>query len=572
MTAERALATLEFPAVRALLAERTAFAPGRELALALVPTATLADAERLQDETAAARALVSAKPATGLAGAHDIRDALRRATLGGTLDPEQLVAVGRTVRAAERLYADVHPYPPLAARCRFAPPPLAIAVALEHAIGTDATVLDRASPALGGLRSALRGAQVRLQQRVDNILRSGEVARFLQDPIVTQRGGRYVVPVKAEHRGAVKGIVHDQSASGQTVFIEPLEILEANNTLREAELAERAEVARVLDELSRRVEAAGDELRRVLDALAALDLILAKAALAEAEDATRPRLNGDGIVDLRGARHPLLVAKGAVVPVDVRLGSDFRVLVVTGPNTGGKTVTLKTIGLLTLMAGAGLQVPASRDSSVPVVPRVYADIGDEQSIAQSLSTFSSHLRNVVATLADARAGDLALLDELGAGTDPDEGAALAQAVLEQLMAKHALAVVTTHYTALKAWAAGGPAPGETGADRLSAGMGYDADALVPTYRLALGRPGASLGLDVAARLGLPASVLDRAKHLVAPQTAALERAIAALEAERQTVASTHARLSALERAAREAALRQDAAAAAIERERDDFAA
>jgi len=552
VTTERALATLEFPAVRALLAERTAFAPGRELAEALVPAATLVDAERLQDETAAARALVSAKPATGLAGAHDIRDALRRAMLGGALDPEQLAAVGRTVRAAERLYADVRPYPPLAARCRFAPPPLAVAVAVEHAIGTDAVVLDRASPALGGLRGALRAAQVRLQQRVDGILRSGEVARFLQDPIVTQRGGRYVVPVKAEHRGAVKGIVHDQSASGQTVFIEPLEILEANNALREAELAERAEVARILGEISRRVEAAGDELRRVLDALAALDLILAKAALADAEEATRPRLNAEGKLDLRGARHPLLVAKGAVVPVDVRLGSDFRVLVVTGPNTGGKTVTLKTIGLLTLMAAAGLQVPASRDSAVPVVPRVYADIGDEQSIAQSLSTFSSHLRNVVATLADARTGDLALLDELGAGTDPDEGAALAMAVLEALLARGVLVAATTHYPELKAF--GLNTPGVS-----NASVEFDGATLRPTYRVRVGLPGASQAFAIAAHLGLDPAVLARAEGHLSELHLSLERTLR--EAERQRTA-----LAASLEEQRLAAADARAATAAAERE------
>src|SRR5207302_916317 len=248
-------------------------------------------------------------------------DALRRAKLGGALDPVQLIAVADTVRAAERLFADVHPYPPLAARARFARPPVDVAVAIENAIGATGEVLARASGRLGSLRANLRAAQARLQQRLDALVHSPDLLRVLQDPIVTQRGGRYVVPVKAEHRAAVKGIVHDQSASGQTVFIEPLEILEANNALREAELAER-------------------------------------------------------------------------------LDGEFRVLVVTGPNTGGKTVTLKTIGLLTAMAACGLAIPADR-GRVPVVRRIFADIGDEQSIAQSLSTFSSHLRNVVATLAEA---------------------------------------------------------------------------------------------------------------------------------------------------------------------------
>ncbi len=531
MTSERALVTLEFPAVRALLAERTAFPPGRELAETLVPARSLEEAERLQDETAAGRSLIRAVPSAGLTGARDIRQALRRAALGGGLDPEQLLEVGQTIRAAERLFADVHPYPPLAARTRFAPPPLALAATLEQAIGADATVLDRASPALGGLRAAVRGAQSRLQQRVDGILRSTEVARFLQDPIVTQRGGRYVVPVKAEYRGAVRGIVHDQSASGQTVFIEPLEVLEANNALREAELAERTEVARILDALSRRVEQVGEELRTVLEALAAVDLILAKSSLAEAEDAERPRLNAVGVVDLIGARHPLLVARGSVVPVDVRLGTDFRILVVTGPNTGGKTVTLKTIGLLTLMASSGLQVPAAAGSQLPVIKRIFADIGDEQSIAQSLSTFSSHLRNVVSTLADARAGDLAFLDELGAGTDPDQGAALAMAVLETLLARGVLVAATTHYPELKAFALN--TPGVT-----NASVEFDAATLRPTYRVRVGLPGASQAFAIAAHLGLDAEVLALAEGHLSELHRSLERTLREAERQRTALASS----------------------------------
>ena len=388
--AERALVTLEYPAIRVLLAERSSFTPGRELAEALMPVTDVREADRLQDETAAGRDLLRAQPSAGIGGARDIRDALRRARLGGSLEPLQLIEIADTIRAAEKLFADVHPYPPLAAKARFARPPRDVAEAIEHAIAGSGEVLDRASPRLGSLRAALRSAQARLQQRLDGLLRSPELSRALQEQLITQRGGRYVVPVKAEMRGAVKGIVHDQSASGATVFIEPLEILEANNALREAELAESAEVRRVLDELSRRVERAGEDLDSVTTALAALDLLLAKAELAAHLECERPVLDSHGILDLVGARHPLLVERGTgVVPIDVRLGSDFRALVITGPNTGGKTVTLRTIGLLVLMAASGLQIPASRGSRVPVVRRVFADIGDEQSIAQSLSTFSS---------------------------------------------------------------------------------------------------------------------------------------------------------------------------------------
>ncbi|HJW48546.1 MAG TPA: endonuclease MutS2, partial [Candidatus Limnocylindria bacterium] len=455
--ADRALVTLEFPRIRELLAERTSFAPGRELAEGLMPVTDVREAERLQDETAAARDLLRAQRSAGLGGARDVRDALRRARLGGSLDPLQLIEIADTIRAAEKLFSDVHPYPPLAAKARFARPPRELADAIEHAIAGTGEVLDRASPRLGSLRAALRAAQARLQQRLDGLLRSPELARALQEQLVTQRGGRYVVPVKAEMRSTVKGIVHDQSASGATVFIEPLEILEANNALREAELAESAEVRHVLDELSRRVERAAEDLDSVITALAALDLLLAKAALADHLECERPVLDAHGVLDLVGARHPLLVERGTgVVPIDVRLGSDFRALVITGPNTGGKTVTLRTMGLLVLMGASGLQIPASRGSRVPVVLRVFADIGDEQSIAQSLSTFSSHLRNVVATLAEAERDDLALLDELGAGTDPDEGAALAMAVLETLLERGVLVAATTHYPELKAFALNTP--------------------------------------------------------------------------------------------------------------------
>ena len=548
---EGALARLELPAVRRLLAERTAFAPGRELAETLFPTTDLREAERLQEETAAARDLLRKSPSSGLRGARDIRDPLRRARLGGALDPVQLIAIADTIRAAEHLFADVRPYPPLAARARFARPPTDVAVAIENAIGGTGEVLDRASSRLGSLRANLRAAQARLQQRLDGLVRSPDLLRLLQDPIVTQRGGRYVVPVKAEHRAAVKGIVHDQSASGQTVFIEPLEIMEANNALREAELAERLEVERILDELSRRIEKTSEDLDAMTTALAALDLIMAKALYADSLQAIRPELNAEGVLDLVDARHPLLVEQGSVVGVDVRLGGEFRVLVVTGPNTGGKTVTLKTIGLLTAMAACGLAIPADR-GRVPVVRRIFADIGDEQSIAQSLSTFSSHLRNVVATLAEAERGDLALLDEVGAGTDPDEGAALAMAVLETLLERGVLVAATTHYPELKAFAL------NTLGVR-NASMEFDSNTLRPTFRLRLGLPGASNAFAIAERLGLDRGVLARADTHLSELHRTLERTL--VEAERQRTELS----SALEEARISAA---DGASATVEARRD----
>jgi len=525
MTSERTLRILELTAVRELVAERTSFMPGRELAEGMAPLTDLADAERLQDETQAARGLIRATPSAGLRGARDIRDAVRRARLGGMLDPEQLFGIAATIRAAEALFAHVRPYPPLAARARFARPPIDLARAVEHAISPEAEVLDRASLALTNARAELRAAQARLQLRVDQLLRSPALAKLLQDPIVTQRGGRYVVPVKAENASLVKGIVHDRSASGATVFIEPLDILDANNRVREAELAERTEVERVLEELSRRVEAAADDEEAMLRALAELDLILARAQFAEAFECARPRLNAAGAIDLMQARHPLLVQQvgSAAVPIDVRLGTEVRALVVTGPNTGGKTVTLRTIGLLTLMAACGLQVPAAEGSSLPVVRRVFADIGDEQSIQQSLSTFSSHLRNVVATLEEAERGDLALLDEIGAGTDPDEGAALAMAVLETLLERGVLVAATTHYPELKAFAL-------NTAGVMNASVEFDPVTLRPTYRVHLGLPGASNAFAIASRLGLSPSVLKRAETHLSELHRSLERTLR--EAER----------------------------------------
>lgn len=549
---ERSLSTLELPAIRSLLAERSSYIPGRELAEHIAPTSDLKDATRLQDETAAARMLLRSMPSAGIGGAKDIRDAIRRARLGGALDPDQLLGVADTIRAAQKLFEDVGPYPPLAALAKFARPPRPLAEAIEHAISGTAEVLDRASPRLGSLRSELRAAQARLQQRLDGLLK-GDLARALQDPIVTLRGGRYVVPVKSEMRSAVKGIIHDQSASGATVFIEPLEILEANNALREAELAERAEVQRILDELSRRVEKDADELEALVSALARLDLALTKAQLAEFLDAERPVLDGDGKLDLVSARHPLLVAQGGdVVPIDVRLGTDFRALVITGPNTGGKTVTLKTIGLLVLMAACGLQIPAQRGSRVPIVKRIFADIGDEQSIAQSLSTFSSHMRNVVATLAESEKGDLALLDELGAGTDPDEGAALAMAVLETLLARGVLIAATTHYPELKAFALSTPGV-------MNASVEFDPQTLRPAYRVHVGLPGASNAFAIASRLGLDGGVLGRAESHLSELHKSLEKTLREAERHRTELAGAvdEARIAA-----------EDARRATTEAERD----
>ena len=529
MTDADTLRRLEYPRVRARLAEQTGFEPSRELAEALTPTTDLREAERLQEETAAARLALRNMPSLSIAGARDIRAHVRRAALGGRLDPRELLEIAETIRAAIALFAaiDDQRYAALASRARFIRPPREVAEVVEHAIGPTAEVLDRASASLATLRADLRAAQARLQQRLEQIVRSPELAPFLQEAIVTQRNGRYVVPIRAQARSQVRGVVHDQSASGQTLFVEPLEILDLGNRVREVALAEQHEVERILLELSARVARDADELDRMLDAVAYVDLVLAKAHLADGMDAARPRLVADALVDLIDARHPLLGEH--VVPVSVAIGDGYRALVVTGPNTGGKTVTLKTTGLLALMAAAGLQLPASERSRVPVFRRVFADIGDEQSIQQSLSTFSSHLRNVVATLNESEAGDLVLLDEIGAGTDPDEGAALAMAVLSTLLRRNVLVAATTHYPELKAFAL--TTPGAR-----NASVEFDTATLRPTYRLRIGLPGASQAFAIAERLGLDRAVLDEAQGHLSELHRTLERTLHEAETERRRLA------------------------------------
>ena len=364
-------------------------------------------------------------------------------------------------------------------------------------------LLDTASPRLGGLRAAVRVAYDRLRRRLDALV-GAELGGALQDPIVTLRNGRYVVPVKAEARSRVKGIVHDASGSGQTLFVEPLVAVELGNAWREAQAAEQEEVARILDELSALIAANAAALRETLDALARFDLWAAKASLAADMDATRAETADRPEVVLLSARHPGLT--GRVVPIDIRIGDGYTALVVTGPNTGGKTVTLRTLGLLSLMHQAGLHIPAEAGSQLPVWRDVFADIGDEQSVAQSLSTFSGHLRRITTIVAEAGPDTLVLLDELGAGTDPTEGSALAQALLDHFIRAGAIVAATTHYAELKAYA-------HTTPGARNAAVEFDLDTLSPTYRLTIGLPGGSQAFAIAERLGLPA--VDRGGRAVA---------------------------------------------------------
>ncbi|HWP62786.1 MAG TPA: endonuclease MutS2, partial [Candidatus Binatia bacterium] len=539
---ERSLEILEFPAIRARLAELTTFGPARRIAEALVPSADPVVVARGLDETDQARALRAERPEVGIGGAVDIGPAIERAARGGRLEPTQFLGIAETLDAAARLATqladDRRPLLRDLARRLHALP--ALRATLARSFDPTGELLDTASPRLGALRAAVRVAYERLRRRLDSLVAS-ELGSALQEPIVTVRNGRYVVPIRAEARGRVRGIVHDASSSGQTLFVEPLVVVELGNAWREAQAAEAEEVERILDELSALVGAHAPLLRETLDALATLDFWLAKARLAEALEAVRPEPSPDGSLELRAARHPGLGP--TAVPIDVRLGGEFSALVVTGPNTGGKTVALRTIGLLALMHQAGLHVPAAVGTRLPVFRDVFADIGDEQSIAQSLSTFSGHLRRIITIVERAGPGSLVLLDELGAGTDPTEGSALAQAILDHLLAAGALIAATTHSAELKVYA-------HTTPGVRNAAVEFDLETLRPTYHLSIGLPGGSQAFAIAERLGLPAAIVEAARSRLTEDERAFEATLARIrEAERETAAALEAARRAEDRAA-----------------------
>ena len=527
----RSIELLEFPLVRARLAERTSFGPSRRLAEALVPESDPVLVTRSLDETDEARALIEEKVGVGIGGARDIGPAIERAARGGRLDPEQFLDVWATMDAVAGLKPHVaDARRPLQRELgRLMHPLPAITSTLARSFDPAGELLDTASPRLGGLRAAVRVAFDRLRRRLETLVGSAELGGALQEPIVTLRNGRYVVPVKAEAKSRVKGIVHDASGSGQTLFIEPLVVVELGNAWREAQVAEREEVERILDELSALVGASAGPLRETLGALARFDFWAAKGELAGEMGASRAETTSRAEVELLSARHPGL--SGRVVPIDVRLGDGFTALVVTGPNTGGKTVTLRTLGLLALMHQAGLHVPAAPGSRLPVFKDVFADIGDEQSIAQSLSTFSGHMRSIIRIVDAAAPGTLVLLDELGAGTDPTEGSALAQALLDHFITAGALVAATTHYAELKAYA-------HTTPGAMNASVEFDIETLSPTYRLTIGLPGGSQAFAIAERLGLPPTLVADARSRLSEAERTFEATLARIrEVEGETAES-----------------------------------
>ena len=562
-----ALDVLECDAIRQQLVRHTSFSAGRDLALRLEPTAELSEARRRQAMTTEALRLPGLRPALHLGGVHDVRSLADRARVGGILGPDELLDIASTVRAARAWRRGLAPLqdetPTLldVVQAYLSDHP-GIAEDIEEAIGEGGEVLDTASPALSRIRAELRGAHDRLVTRLRELMASAPFRDAVQDPVVTQRAGRYVIPIRAEFRGSVPGIVHDQSASGATLFVEPLAVVEMGNRWRTLRLDEEREVERILRALSLTVGEQADQLHASVEGLAQIDLARASAGLASQQRATAPELvqlprpPGQPVLKLNQARHPLL--SGTVVPITLELGGDFDVVLITGPNTGGKTVALKTAGLLSLMAQSGLFVPADEGSLCAVFERVQADIGDEQSLQQSLSTFSSHISRIVRMLHDADSCSLILLDELGAGTDPREGAAIARALLDFFRTRGAYVIATTHYPELKGYA--------EATERVeNASVEFDVQTLSPTYRLMIGMPGRSNALAIAERLGMPHEVLEAARTYVAPH--ALEAEVMLDEIARERAAAEDARARALKEAAEAATLKVRARSALRDAER-----
>lgn len=529
----RVLERLEFDKVREILAERASFSGGKALALTLEPSSSLREAERWQQETAEALRLLEEHGAPPFGGMTDVRPLIRRAAVGAVLSTENLLEIADAARASARLREYLLEKGPGVGADVLVDLAGLLGVydrlerEIRRCIDREGAVVDHASERLAEIRARLRRLRQRMRERLEAFVRSPQAQRFLQEPIITIRGGRYVVPVKQEHRADVPGIVHDHSASGQTLFIEPLLSVELNNEIREAEQQEAREVERILTVLSGLVAAEADSLIHSIEMAAEIDFIFAKAHLAADWRAVRPVLNDRGVIRLYQARHPLL--KGTVVPIDVHLGDEFTALVITGPNTGGKTVTLKTIGLFALMAQAGLHVPAQSGSELAVFRYVFADIGDEQSIEQSLSTFSSHMSNIVSILEKAGRGSLVLLDELGAGTDPAEGAGLAIALLEHLIERGCRTVATTHYSELKAFAYTHPGA-------RNASVEFDVETLRPTYRLLVGVAGKSNAFAIAARLGLDPRIIERAKSKIDADQRRVDEVIRSVEIDKSAAA------------------------------------
>ncbi|SDB95127.1 DNA mismatch repair protein MutS2 [Pelagirhabdus alkalitolerans] len=521
---ERIYSVLEFDRIISQLTDQASTSLGKEKTQQLKPYTELESVQNKQAETDQALQIIRLHGNMPFGSITDIRPSLKRVNIGGFLNASECLQVGNLLYGAKTLKRAINqleePESPLIREKAASIVPLTeLEREIKNCIDEDGTVMDSASDKLRSIRTKIRTNENRIRDRLAGFTKSS--SHMLSDAIVTIRNDRYVLPVKQEYRGAIGGIVHDQSSSGQTLFMEPQAVVEANNTLSEAKADEKIEVDRILRELSMLIAADVEPLSENVKVLAELDFIFARANLAMSMKAAMPEMNDEGIIDVKQARHPLL-SDDEVVSNDIALGEDFHAIVITGPNTGGKTVTLKLVGLLTLMAQSGLQVPAFDGCRLAVFEDVFADIGDEQSIEQSLSTFSSHMTNIVDILDKITDKTLVLFDELGAGTDPQEGAALAMAILDNVVNKRARVIATTHYPELKAY-------GYNREEVINASVEFDVETLKPTYRLLIGVPGRSNAFDISRRLGLSEDVIDSAKQLIGTETTDVENMIESLD-------------------------------------------
>lgn len=522
---ETSLKVLEYNKIIKLLTAKAGSSLGKEKIINLLPSSNYKIIEESLNETAEALLITTVSDNIPLGGIRDLKIILKKANIGAMLEANEFLNIAGTLSAAKKIKKFFKELDLEATLLKTWAAKIEVLTQLEqqieNSIDEHGNLLDSASVELGKLRREIRTSQLKIKEKLDAILRSSEYQKYFQDSLVTLRGDRYVIPIKQEYRQFFPGIVHDQSSSGATLFIEPMSIIDLNNTVKELMANEKHEIERILKALAVQVLKYEQQIRLDMEILGHFDFVFAKAKFALEFQASRPEINNAGLVELKQARHPLIPPE-KVVPIDILLGKDFSTLLITGPNTGGKTVTLKTLGLFVLMAQAGLFIPAQAGSKLPVYNNVFADIGDEQSIEQSLSTFSSHMTKLIRILDVIKTGDLFLVDEIGSGTDPQEGAALAMAILDVVQEAGIATVATTHYSELKSYAYN-----RCGVENAS--VEFDINSLRPTYKLLIGIPGSSNAFSISTKLGLSAEIIDKANEFLSKEHLQFEYVLAEME-------------------------------------------
>lgn len=524
---QRIYKTLEFDKIINLLVESAESESGKQLTAKILPVNSLDEINRRQEETAEAVSLIRRRGSPSLSGIYNIKNIVKRLEIGAILNTTELLMIGHSLKAARTLKAYISEelenqyLGAVAYRIQNLYSKRTLEDKIFKIIISEDEIDDRASSSLLSIRRHILSQQNSIREKLSSIIRSSRYQKFIQEPVVTIRQDRYCIPVKQECKNEVPGLIHDASSSGATIFVEPMSVVEANNDIKQLRIKEKLEIERILAELTAEVSECQTDLLYNLENMTELDFIFAKAKLSLSYNGINPKINTEKRIDLKKARHPL-IDKTKVVPIDFRIGKDFQTVVVTGPNTGGKTVTLKTVGLLTLMTQAGLHIPAAEGTETAIFDEIFADIGDEQSIEQNLSTFSGHMKNIVSILHEVNSQSLVLFDELGAGTDPSEGAALATSILDHLKNEHVTTVATTHYSELKIYAM-------TKEGVCNACCEFDIETLMPTYRLLLGIPGKSNAFAIASKLGLPEKILNMAREYITQDEIKMEDMLYAIQ-------------------------------------------